>query len=49
MGHSVNIAVTDGHLDYGTWEQIFYSEFDGDLGKQVLVKIIGDMPHENKP
>jgi secondary thiamine-phosphate synthase enzyme len=49
MGRSVTIAVTNGHLDYGLWEQIFYHELDGSHGKHVLVKVIGDMPHENKP
>ncbi|MEZ4549286.1 MAG: secondary thiamine-phosphate synthase enzyme YjbQ [Desulfobacterales bacterium] len=38
----VVVAVTDGRLDFGTWERIFYGEFDGRRQKQVLVKIIGD-------
>ena len=42
MGREVVVAVTDGHLDFGTWEQIFYGEFDGLRRKRVLVKIIGD-------
>ncbi|MBF0421356.1 MAG: YjbQ family protein [Magnetococcales bacterium] len=41
MGREVMIAVTDGRLDLGTWEQIFYGEFDGGRKKRVLVKIIG--------
>ena len=42
MGREVVVAVTDGELDFGTWEQIFYGEFDGRRRKRVLVKIIGD-------
>ncbi|MGE4579334.1 MAG: secondary thiamine-phosphate synthase enzyme YjbQ [Desulfuromonadales bacterium] len=42
MGREVTIAVTDGELDFGPWEQIFYGEFDGMRPKRVLVKIIGD-------
>jgi secondary thiamine-phosphate synthase enzyme len=42
MGREVVIAVTEGHLDFGPWEQIFYGEFDGRRRKRVLVKIIGD-------
>lgn len=42
MGREVVVAVTDGKLDFGTWEQIFYGEFDGKRNKRVLVKIIGD-------
>ena len=42
MGREVVIAVTEGKLDFGTWEQIFYGEFDGRRRKRVLVKIIGD-------
>ena len=42
MGREVVIAVTAGKLDFGTWEQIFYGEFDGRRKKRVLVKIIGD-------
>jgi secondary thiamine-phosphate synthase enzyme len=41
MGREVVVAITDGHLDFGTWEQIFYGEFDGRRRKRVLVKIIG--------
>ena len=41
MGREVVVAVTDGHLDFGPWEQIFYGEFDGRRKKRVLVKIIG--------
>jgi secondary thiamine-phosphate synthase enzyme len=42
MGREVVVAVTNGKLDFGTWEQIFYYEFDGLRRKHVLVKIIGD-------
>ena len=42
MGREVVVAVTDGRLDFGTWEQIFYGEFDGRRKKRALVKIIGD-------
>jgi secondary thiamine-phosphate synthase enzyme len=42
MGREVVVAVTDGRLDFGPWEQIFYGEFDGLRDKRVLVKIIGE-------
>jgi secondary thiamine-phosphate synthase enzyme len=42
MGREVVVAVTDGRLHFGTWEQIFYGEFDGRRPKRVLVKIIGE-------
>jgi secondary thiamine-phosphate synthase enzyme len=42
MGREVVVAVTDGRLDFGPWEQIFYGEFDGMRRKRVLVKIIGE-------
>jgi secondary thiamine-phosphate synthase enzyme len=42
MGREVVVAVTDGKLDFGPWEQIFYGEFDGRRKKRVLVKIIGE-------
>ena len=42
MGREVVVAVTDGALDFGPWEQIFYGEFDGRRRKRVLVKIIGE-------
>ena len=42
MGREVVVAVTQGQLHFGTWEQIFYGEFDGRRKKRVLVKIIGD-------
>lgn len=42
MGREVVVAITDGRLDFGPWEQIFYGEFDGGRKKRVLVKIIGD-------
>ncbi len=41
MGREVVVAITDGRLDFGPWEQIFYGEFDGKRKKRVLVKIIG--------
>jgi len=42
MGREVVVAVTDGKLDFGPWEQIFYGEFDGRRKKRVLVKIVGE-------
>ena len=42
LGRSVVVAVTEGKLDFGTWERIFYGEFDGRRRKRVLVKIIGE-------
>ena len=42
MGREVVVAVTEGRLDLGTWERIFYGEFDGRRRKRVLVKIIGE-------
>ena len=42
MGREVVVAVTEGKLDFGPWEQIFYGEFDGRRRKRVLVKIIGE-------
>ena len=42
MGREVVVAVTDGRLHFGTWEQIFYGEFDGRRKKRVLIKIIGE-------
>lgn len=42
MGREVVVAITEGKLDFGTWEQIFYGEFDGRRKKRVLVKIIGE-------
>lgn len=41
MGREVVVAITDGRLDFGPWEQIFYGEFDGGRTKRVLIKIIG--------
>ena len=41
MGREVVVAITDGQLDFGPWEQIFYGEFDGRRKKRVLVKVIG--------
>jgi secondary thiamine-phosphate synthase enzyme len=42
MGREVVVAVTEGRLDFGPWEQIFYGEFDGRRPKRVLVKVLGD-------
>ena len=42
MGREVVVAITEGKLDFGPWEQIFYGEFDGRRKKRVLVKIIGE-------
>ena len=42
MGREVVVAVTEGRLDFGPWEQIFYGEFDGRRRKHVLVKLVGD-------
>ena len=42
MGREVVVAITNGRLDFGPWEQIFYGEFDGRRSKRVLVKLIGE-------
>lgn len=42
MGREVVIAITNGRLDFGPWEQVFYGEFDGRRAKRVLVKVIGE-------
>ena len=42
MGREVVVAVTNGKLDFGPWEQIFYAEFDGQRKKRVIVKVIGE-------
>jgi len=42
MGHQVILPITDGKLDLGPWEQVFYAEFDGQRKKRVVVKIIGE-------
>jgi len=42
MGREVVVAITNGELDFGPWEQIFYGEFDGQRRKRVLIKIIGE-------
>ncbi|AEA34393.1 secondary thiamine-phosphate synthase enzyme YjbQ [Hippea maritima] len=42
MGREVVVAITEGRLDFGPWEQIFYGEFDGQRPKRVLIKIIGE-------
>ena len=42
MGREVVVAVTEGKLDFGPWEQIFYGEFDGRRSKRIMIKIIGE-------
>jgi len=42
MGREVVVAITDGRLDFGPWEQIFYGEFDGKRQKRIMIKIIGE-------
>jgi secondary thiamine-phosphate synthase enzyme len=42
LGRGVVLAITEGKLDFGPWEQVFYAEFDGKRKKRVLVKIIGE-------
>lgn len=42
MGREVVVAITNGRLDFGPWEQVFYGEFDGQRKKTVLIKIIGE-------
>jgi len=42
MGREVVVAITEGKLDFGPWEQIFYGEFDGRRDKRVLIKVIGE-------
>jgi secondary thiamine-phosphate synthase enzyme len=42
MGHQVTVPITNGELDFGPWEQIYYAEFDGQRKKRVLIKIIGN-------
>jgi secondary thiamine-phosphate synthase enzyme len=42
MGREVVVAITEGRLDFGPWEQIFYGEFDGRRRKRVLIKVIGE-------
>lgn len=42
MGREVVVAITNGQLDFGPWEQIFYGEFDGQRKKRVLIKVIGE-------
>ncbi len=42
MGREVVVAITQGKLDFGPWEQIFYGEFDGQRAKRVLIKVIGE-------
>ena len=42
MGHQVTLPITDGKLDLGPWEQVFYAEFDGQRRKRVIVKVMGE-------
>ena len=42
MGRETSVAITDGKLDFGPWEAIFYGEFDGQRNKRILVKVIGE-------
>jgi len=42
LGHQVTLPITEGHLDLGPWEQVYYAEFDGQRRKRVLVKVIGE-------
>jgi len=42
MGREVVVAITNGELDFGPWEQIFYGQFDGKRNKRILIKIIGE-------
>ncbi len=42
MGRETNVAITDGELDFGPWESIFYGEFDGKRNKRILIKILGE-------
>ena len=42
MGRESVVAITEGRLDFGTWEQIFYYEFDGKRDKRLLIKVIGE-------
>jgi secondary thiamine-phosphate synthase enzyme len=42
MGRETTVAITNGKLDFGTWEQIFYGEFDGQRNKRILVKVLGE-------
>lgn len=42
MGRETTVAITDGELDFGPWEEIFYGEFDGQRDKRILVKVIGE-------
>lgn len=42
MGREVTVAITDGELDFGPWEEIFYGEFDGQREKKILIKVLGN-------
>ena len=49
MGREVVVAITNGKLDFGPWEQIFYGEFDGHRATRVLVKVVGELPRPLGP
>jgi len=42
IGHEIIVPVTDGQLDFGTWQQIYYAEFDGQRDKRILIKVMGE-------
>jgi len=42
IGHEIIVPVTDGELDFGTWQQIYYAEFDGQRDKRILIKVMGE-------
>lgn len=42
IGHEIIVPVTDGRLDFGTWQQIYYAEFDGQRDKRILIKVMGE-------
>jgi secondary thiamine-phosphate synthase enzyme len=42
VGHQVMVPITNGHLDFGPWQQIYYAEFDGQRRKRLIIKVIGE-------
>ena len=42
IGHEIIVPVTNGQLDFGTWQQIYYAEFDGQRRKRVIIKVMGE-------
>jgi thiamine phosphate synthase YjbQ (UPF0047 family) len=42
IGHEIIVPVTKGELDFGTWQQIYYAEFDGQRDKRILIKVMGE-------